>query len=315
MAVALNPAIDRVLEVPSLTIGAHQHARLISRSAAGKGVNVARCLSQLDVPSVLTGLVGQEDLPFFTRSLTGTSVQMRMAPVAGRTRENITLVDPIAHTETHLRDRGFEVLPTELDAVRRQLDELAGPGTLFVFSGSLPPGIQPADQAQMVRQCRQAGSRVAIDASGPALAASVEADPWLIKPNHLELEELLGRKLADTDDAIKSARQLTRSVEVVLASFGSEGACAFSSQAAWHGRCAVPDDRLISTVGCGDALLAGFIAGIYRRLPIEESLRWATAAAAATATSQTATFTRQQFDEFLPDAETMPLDRNDRAQP
>lgn len=300
VAVALNPAIDRILEVPRLTIGAHQQIRLLGRSAAGKAVNVARALSVLEVPAVLTGLVGREEQGAFSRDLQGTQVEMRMLPVAGQTRENITLVDPATKTETHLRDRGFDVSADELAAMKAELRALAGPGTAFVFSGSLPPGITPADQAEMVRICRSGGGEVAVDASGPALAAAVEAGPWLIKPNRQELEELLGRTLAGRAGLLAAGRQLARTIPLVLVSCGAEGAYLFTSDEVLHGWCEVPAEQLVSTVGCGDALLTGFVAGVYKNMALPESLRLGLAAATATATNLAASFERERFDQFLP---------------
>lgn len=307
VTVALNPAIDRVLEVSHLTIGAHQHARLLNRTAAGKAVNVARGLSLLDVPCVLTGLVGQAEQDFFTHDLQDTKVQVRMMPVAGRTRENITLVDPVSRTETHLRDRGFQITPNELASIKRILGELAAAGTLFIFSGSLPPGISPTDQQEMLRICRSAGSLVAADASGPALPAAIAAGPWLIKPNRLELEELLGRSLPSRDDLLTAGHELAKTIPLVLVSAGEQGAYLFAGDEAWHGQCTVPAERMVSTVGCGDALLTGFAAGLYKNQGLTESLQTALAAAAATATNQAATFTRQAFDEFLPTAKAVSL--------
>lgn len=308
IAVALNPAIDRVLEVPRLTIGAHQHAQLLMRSAAGKAVNVARALSVLAVPADLTGLVGRQDHDFFARDLQDTQVRMRMLTVAGNTRENITLVDPTTHTETHLRDRGFEVSADERAAMKAELAKMAGPDTLLVFSGSLPPGITPADQAEMVTICQSSGGKVAVDASGPALAAAVEAGAWLIKPNHQELEELLGRTLAAREDMLAAGRDLARTIPLVLVSSGEEGAYLFTSQGTWHSWCKVSPERIVSTVGCGDALLTGFVAGMYRNMALAESLRLGVAAAAATATNLAASFAREGFEEFLPQVELQFLD-------
>jgi len=168
-----------------------------------------------------------------------------------------------------------------------------------VFSGSLPPGVSPARQAEMIGLCRSAGSEAAVDGSGPALAAAVRAEPWLIKPNRHEFEELLGRALTGTEDLLEAGRRMARSIPLVLVSCGAEGAYLFASGEAWHGRCEVPAQRIVSTVGCGDTLLAGFLAGCYRNVSITESLRLAVAAAGATAMNLSATFTREQFEEMM----------------
>lgn len=307
VAVALNPAIDRVVEAANLAIGAHQVIRTLGRHAGGKAVNVARALSLLEVPSVLTGLVGLGEREFFGRNLEGGRVEMRLVPVAGQTRENITLVDPATRVETHLRDRGFEVSAGEQATLRKELASLAGPGVLFVFSGSLPPGITPADQAEMLAACRQAGGRVAVDLSGPALPPAVAAQPWLIKPNRQELGELLGGPLQDREALLAGGRRLAQSVPIVLTSDGAAGAYLLTSAGTWHGRCPLPPERVISTVGCGDTLLAGLLAGFYRKMSMPESLRLAVAAAAATAANLAATFEAGQVERLLPQAEVRPI--------
>ncbi len=307
IAVALNPAIDRVIEVPNLAIGAHQVARLLSRDPAGKAVNLAKGLALLEVPSVLTGLVGAAESDYYARDAAAYGVPMQMLPVAGHTRENITLIDPAGRTETHLRDRGFVVQPGELAALRRGLAGMAGPDATFVFSGSLPEGIAPAEFADLLAICRQGGARLAVDVSGPALAVAVEADPWLIKPNRQELQDLLGRRLPATGDLLAAGADLARRVDQVLVSCGPDGAYLFSAGAAWHGRCDVAADRIASTVGCGDALLAGFLAGLHKGLDLPGALRLALAAAAATAMSPTALFDRKAMDAMRPRAEATAL--------
>ena len=290
VAVALNPAIDRVLEVPGLAIGAHQVARLLARDSAGKGVNVAKGLSLLGVPCVLTGLIGQGEFDFFADGAARVGVRMAMVRVPGQTRENITLVDPLARRETHIRDQGFTVTGLQLDALRASLAELAGDGTVFAFSGSLPPGIGAGEFADLLDACRKGGARLAVDASGIGLSVAAGARPWLIKPNREELEELLGRKLHGDEELLTAGRELAQRVETVLVSCGEQGAYLFAGTQAWHGTCQVPPGQLASTVGCGDALLSGFLAGCYKNLAMPEALRLAVAAAAATAVSVTALF-------------------------
>jgi 1-phosphofructokinase family hexose kinase len=290
VAVALNPAIDRVLEVPGLAIGAHQVARLLARDPAGKGVNVAKALSLLGVPCTLAGLVGQGESDYFAAGATHYNIEMAMVRVAGQTRENITLVDPLARRETHIRDQGFVVAGEELDRMRAKLAELARDGTVFVFSGSLPRGIGAGEFADLLAICRKGGARLAVDASGAGLAAAVDVQPWLIKPNREELEDLLGRKLHGEEDLLAAGREMARKVGRVLVSDGAEGAYLLVGSQAWHGSCEVPQGRLASTVGCGDALLSGFLAGCYKGLDMPQALVLAVQAAAATAMSVTALF-------------------------
>ncbi len=299
----MNPAIDRVLEVPRLTIGAHQVARLLTCYPGGKAVNLAKGLSLLGVPCVLTGFVGRDEYEYFARDVAGYQICMDMLPVAGLTRQNITLVDPIARNETHLRDQGFTVSAGELDTLRRKLAGLVGPGAIVVFSGSLPPGVSLEAFADLLAICRRAGAQLAIDVSGPALATAVGAGCRLIKPNRQELEELIGRNVHTPQELIAAGLDLAAKVELVLVSCGAEGAYLFTRKSAHRGRCQVAPDRIVNTVGCGDALLAGFLAGLHRQQDHAAALRAAIAAAAATAMSLTPQFNRGQAEALLEQAE------------
>src|SRR5512135_1158324 len=94
IVVSLNPAVDRVIEVPGFTLGAHQTGREIRRLAAGKGMNVAHVLSRLGVPSVATGFLGEQNRAIFADALKADGVADEFLTLPGRTRENITITDP-----------------------------------------------------------------------------------------------------------------------------------------------------------------------------------------------------------------------------
>jgi 1-phosphofructokinase len=307
IAVAMNPAIDRVLEVPRLTLGAHQVARLLTCYPGGKAVNVAKGLSLLGVPCVLAGFVGRHEHEYFARDAATYRIRMEMLPVAGSTRQNVTLVDPVAHSETHLRDEGFTVSASELDSLHHRLAGLAGPDAVLVFSGSLPPGCAPETFQDLLAICRGTGVQLAIDVSGPALATAVSAGCWLIKPNQQELEELIGHNVHTTQELIAAGLGLAGRIELVLVSCGAAGAYLFARNGAHHGRCEVAPDQIINTVGCGDALLAGFLAGLHRQLDHAESLRLAVAAAAAAAVSLTPQFDRTRMEALQEQAEVTEL--------
>jgi len=300
ICVALNPAVDRVLEVTNFRIGQHQPARTITRYPAGKAVNVARALAILDVQCTLTGLIGQEETEYFESQMARSKVQVQMLAIQARTRENITIVDPAAHNETHLRDVGFKVAEKDLMRLKRKLHLLANESAVVIFSGSLPEGISPADLADMAAMCKKAGAMVAVDAAGRALAAAAEIGPWLVKPNLQELAGLAGRELNTADDIIQAARDLLQSVEIVIVTCGSQGGYLLTRNMCLQGTCEVDQDKVVNTVGCGDSLLAGFIAGLHRGYDLPTAYRLGLAAAAANATHlEAANFSKEQAEEFF----------------
>lgn len=284
VTVTVNPAIDCVFEVPGLTLGAHQVGRRLYRAPAGKGVNVARVLATLGHPPVATGFVGAAEMQAFEDSLASDGVQSQFLAVEGDTRENITLIDPRTNTETHVRDIGFHVKRHDVDRLVRKLGLLAHARVLVVFSGSLPPGMEPSDLSAMIRECVGRGAAVAVDADGPLLREVRSNRLWAIKPNREELHAMIGRPLGSDDDLVRAGRALCETVENVLVSCGSAGGYLFTGDRGYIGQVELDPGEVVSTVGCGDALLAGFIAARLEGHDAGEAHRRALATATEAAT-------------------------------
>ena len=262
VAVALNPALDRILQVPNLEIGSHLRGKLVSIQPAGKAVNVARLLGALSTPCILTGFVGEADRDRFKRSFDETPVRVEMFEGRGITRENITLVDPERGVETHVRDVGFPVAPEDLERLRKKLGILAGKGSYVLFAGSLPPGMTADDFAVLLEACAEKGAYVAVDSSGPGLEALRGArNLWLVKPNRLELAEIAGREAVEEADIRATAESLRKRIEQVIVTLGPEGAYLFCREGAWRAKPHIDPAAVVKTVGSGDALLAGFVQG------------------------------------------------------
>lgn len=261
VAVALNPALDRTLQVPGLEIGSHLRGRLLSVHPAGKAVNVARLLGALGTPCILTGFVGEGDRDRFKRSFDKTPVRVEMFEARGTTRENITLVDPERGLETHVRDVGFPVAPEDLERMARKLTILAGKGAYVLFAGSLPPGMDADAFAGLLEISGAKGAYVAVDSSGPGLEAVRQAkNLWLVKPNRAELAEIAGRDAAeDEGDLRATAESLGGRIEQVAVTLGPDGAYLFCRQGAWRARPRIAPEAVMATVGSGDAFLAGFV--------------------------------------------------------
>lgn len=289
LTVTLNPAVDKALEVSDFHVGAHARAVVRSLLPAGKGNNVARGAARLGGRAVASGFIGREEEALFARSLAEDGVESLFRTVDGRTRTNTTVLDPEAHTTTHLRERGFEV--TEDD--RAGLTDILlnwfaeHPDAPVVFAGSLPLGMEPEHFAAMLVACADAGADVLVDTNGPALRAAFESGAVAaLKPNLDELGELTGQTVPP-DRAVEVAKSLTDRVETVLLTLGADGAYLLREDAAVGRRCPLDADEVRNTVGCGDAFLAGWLRGGDVARDLEERLEWAVAAGAASAISET----------------------------
>ncbi|MGQ9651459.1 MAG: 1-phosphofructokinase family hexose kinase [Phycisphaerae bacterium] len=295
MTVTLNPTIDRIIEVPDFHIGEHLRGRMRSLLPAGKAINVSRAMATLGSPSTAAGWVGAESSVLFEDVLRKAGVAVRLTPISGATRENITIVDPIGHTETHIRDTGPTVTDDDIQRLITELSALSKPDCLLVFTGSCAPGLDASRFAQMLRACMDGGARVVVDSSSDHLREAARLPLWLLKPNLLELGELLGFQISHESEVIEAGRRLNEHIAVVLITMGERGAVCFAEGRVLKGRTWVLRDRVRSTVGCGDAMLAGFLAAtMHPNWQVENAFRQAlTVAAASTLTDQPAVFSTE----------------------
>lgn len=277
VTLTLNPSLDRTIEVDQLVRGTLTRATSARLDPGGKGVNVSRALLANRVPSVAVVPVGGPDGEQLVRLLENDGIQHRPVRVAGRTRSNVTIAEPDG-VVTKLNEPGEPLSRAELDAVADAVLDETESASWVVTCGSLPPGVPAGIYAQMCEFFTQAGVMVAVDASGPALLAAIEASPVLIKPNRDELAEAIGRPVDRIGDVVEAAEELhMRGAGSVLASLGPDGAVLVEDDGITIGEAPVTGTR--STVGAGDALLAGFLAaGARGSEALAEGLAWGAAA-------------------------------------
>ena len=241
---------------------------------------------QHGLPTTAVLPLGGPDGDRLAELLGGLGVEVGAVPVAGGVRSNITVAEPDG-TTTKLNEPGPVLSETEQKALVDAVLELAGPGTWVVGSGSLPRGVPDSFYADLVAAVHSAGAKVVIDSSGAAMAEVLAAGgrggalPDLVKPNREELAEAVGRPLRTLGDVVAAATELQRSgVPAVLASLGADGAVLVTADEVMHGeaRIAAP----VSTVGAGDAGLAGYLSraadGASPRDCLTAALGWGSAA-------------------------------------
>ncbi|MCJ2034801.1 1-phosphofructokinase [Methylobacterium sp. J-068] len=283
VTVTLNPALDQTVVLDALTPGAVHRARSVRKDAGGKGVNVAACLADWGVPVAATGVLGQDNAAPFQALMDAKGIEDRFAWIPGETRTNLKLLDGATGDTTDINLPGLRLTADALVTVRAVLRERAARDALVVLAGSLPGGLPDDTYAGLTADLRARGARVILDASGPALAAALAAPvgalPFAIKPNRHELEEWAGRALPTLADVADAARDLrARGIALVAVSLGPEGAL-FVSDAEIL-RALPPPTEIASTVGAGDALVAGLVAGLHAGLPLPDTARLALAFAA-----------------------------------
>ena len=274
VTVTLNPAIDRTITISNFTAGAVNRVEQERANPGGKGVNVASALADYGHQIAVTGFLGRENSAPFEALFTRKKIEDCFVRIAGRTRVGIKITDPALHQTTDINFPGPAPAPDDLNALHERL--AAVDGAWFVVTGSLPPGVNSTIYRDIVLALKARGRKVVLDTSGEALRYAIEAAPNIIKPNIHELEVLIGKPLQAQTQVVEAAKNLiARGIELVTVSMGKDGACFVTETALITAR--PPDIKVKSTVGAGDAMVAGIIAAYLRELPLAECARLATA--------------------------------------
>lgn len=286
VTVALNPALDQTIEVAGLQPGAVNRALRMQVDVGGKAINVASCLADFGVSAAVTGQLGRDNAALFEDLFRRKQIANHCYTLNGLTRINTKLVDVERGETTDLNMPGPELTAEAaadlLDQVLQQLDLLIEQARWVVLSGSLPPGMPVETYATLTERVQAAGAAVVLDTSGSPLRAALTAGPRLIKPNRHELAELVGEPLDSLEALLAAGRVLLNSAnapEWIVISLGGDGALFLTREQALQAHPAPV--AVTSTVGAGDAMVAGLVAARLENLPLIETAQLATAFAAA----------------------------------
>lgn len=281
VTVTPNPSVDLTLEIPTLVRGTVHRITGQHQEPSGKGVNVTRALTNNDVASLAVLVIGGPEGAELERLLQAEGVAYVTVRIADSVRVNISLTEADG-TATKINAIGPMLAESEADELLT-VAAAAGEGADWALgSGSLPRGVGVDFYARLGTAVRARGARFALDSSGPALVAGLAARPAVIKPNLEELSEAAGRPLATVGDAVAAARGLmTLGAQSVVVSLGRDGALLVDSLGVMHASASVTNPK--STVGAGDALLAGYLAGSLshegdRAGALREAVAWGSAA-------------------------------------
>jgi 1-phosphofructokinase len=277
--VTLNPAIDQTVTISNFAAGEVNRVEHSRSDPGGKGVNVASILADVGHSVAVTGFLGRDNSITFEDLFARKGIVDRFVRIAGQTRVGIKVSDPLLQQTTDINFPGQPPQPPDIEALVSTLQQLDA--EWFVLSGSVPPGVEPSFYRVLVQTLKARGRKVLLDTSGAALRMALEAAPNAIKPNLHELEEIVGRPISESDTAVlvEAVRPLERrGVQLVVISMGDRGACFLSDSIVVTAR--PPRVDVKSTVGAGDAMVAGIISAQLRRVPLAECARIATAFAA-----------------------------------
>jgi tagatose 6-phosphate kinase len=283
VTVTLNAALDRTLTVPNVQLGHRHRASQGLTLAGGKGINVARALKRLDVPVVATGLAGGRTGTRIVEELTSEAILNDFVRIADESRTSTAVVDPTAATYTEINEWGPHVEPEELITLLEKISYLARGADMVVFAGTLPRGVEDSFYAEAIRDLNRRNVRAVLDSEGLPLRLGVEAEPFLVTPNQREAEGLVGQEFNDDEDYLMAVDRIAdMGARNVLVTAESRSFGLFREDRKRHRfRAIAPHVEPVSAVGSGDVLLAGFLAARLADRPLEDSLRHAVAAGAA----------------------------------
>ncbi|RZT01137.1 1-phosphofructokinase [Cuneatibacter caecimuris] len=299
LTVTLNVAVDKayVIEGP-LQAGEVMRVKTCSNTAGGKGLNVSKVIGLCGEEVLATGFTGGFNGAYVEKLLTEKGIPNEFVHVKGETRSCINILDGDGKS-TEFLEPGAPVTAEEEAAFLRKFETLLPKCSVVTMSGSAPKGL-PADiYGKLIAMGKKAGVKMILDTSGQYLIEGVKAKPFLIKPNHDEIAQLLGRPAETMEEMLESAKELHRSgIPYVVISLGADGAAVVCGEGVYTAR--PPKIQAVNTVGCGDSMVGAMAAALERGYGVEEMLRYAVAVSSANAMNlETGYFRQEDMEENL----------------
>ncbi|MEA2470599.1 MAG: 1-phosphofructokinase [Thermoleophilaceae bacterium] len=247
--------------------------------AGGKGVNVARALKTLGMPVIATGVAGGPTGTRIIEQLTDEAILNDFVRIREESRTSTAVVDPTNNEQTEINERGPAVSAAELDLFVDKLLYLAKGAHVCVFSGSLPRGVPDDLYARLIAEINRLGCLTVLDSEGEALRVGTRAEPTVVTPNEPEAEELVGHEFSDEEDrpaAVREIVELGAREAIMTLPTGCIGLLGTGSERVLVSASIDPGVvEARSTVGSGDAFLAGYVAARYGDSLPEQCLRYA----------------------------------------
>lgn len=277
--ITLNPAIDRTVYLDTLTDGELNRSTASVTMAGGKGINVSRMLNILGAETIAFTFIGGNSGKLLQAFLDEEGITHSAVQTNAETRQNIKIIESSDRC-TEINSAGGPVTKQELQAMLDNIENAAKKDDMWIIAGSCPQGVDKSVYNIIVSLLKTKGCKTALDCDGEALKIGLKARPALIKPNLRELEGLVGKPLKTQKDIVEAAAcvYVENSVEVVC-TLGDKGALYVGDEGKFLTD--TPKVKVKGFAGAGDTFLAGFLCMRGRGMPVENSLAFAAAAAAA----------------------------------
>ena len=282
--ITFNPALDYVIKLKKIQIGEINRSEEEYILPGGKGINVSIILKTLGIESTalgfISGFVGEE----IERKVKEYGIKTDFIKIENdNSRINVKITE--SNQETAINSKGPFINETYIELLYKKIEKMEN-GDILVLSGSIPKGIKTNIYENICKKVEKKDIKIVVDATGELLLKTLKYKPFLIKPNQYELGEIFNIEISNPDQAIEYAKKLQqKGAKNVLVSLGSMGAVFLDENGYSYKRKSLNNGKIINTVGAGDSMVAGFIAGYQLFSNYEKAFKMGISAATATVNS------------------------------
>lgn len=298
LTVTLNPALDKIVYVENFKIGHVNPIEIRETLAAGRGVDVSKVLRDLGHAVTACGFIGNNHASTFERLCITRSINDRFTRIKGQTRTNIHLLDADGH-ETELLEPAPEISAKEWKDFIERLGQIMEGCDMVAICGSVPHSVTPQMLSEMFTLIERYHLPILVDTHGPALDVALTKRPQLVKFNRENIRLQLGKYNCTIDDITGYAQGLLKmGVQNVLVSLDKDGALLYNKDGIY--KADAPQVEVISTIGCGDAMVASIAESLRHNRTAEDMLRHSVAISSANClTSETAKIDMDIYHDLL----------------
>ena len=282
--ITFNPALDYIIEMPELLKGEISRSEKEYILPGGKGINVSIVLKTLGIESTalgyIAGFVGEE----IERKVKECGIKTEFIKIKNcNSRINVKAITP--YEETAINCRGPFIEASYIQLLYQKIEKVID-GDTIILSGSIPKGVSQDVYENICEKVHKKDIKIIVDSTGELLLKTLKYHPFLIKPNQYELGEIFNTRIEEYDQAIEYAKKLQQKGAInVLVSMGIMGSILVDENGYSYTMKSLSDEKRINTVGAGDSMVAGFLAGYQIFHNYEKALKMGAAAGTATANS------------------------------
>ncbi len=279
--ITLNPALDYIIAIEQIQLNEINTSLDEHILPGGKGINVSIILKRLEVDSIalgfISGFTGEEIKRLVeTEKIKTDFINLK----TGNSRINVKILEE--EKETAINSKGPAVNNKSIEELYQKLD-IIKKDDILVLSGSTPKGIDESIYEKICEKIKEKNIKIVVDSTNNLLLNTLKYQPFLIKPNHHELGEIFNTEITNKDEALEYAKILQQNgARNVLVSMGSKGSVLLDENGKTYKKDVIKNKNVINTVGAGDSMVAGFLAGYLKYQNYEEALKLGIASATAT---------------------------------